>query len=278
MSRQLSREWLGDGVALSSGVGSRGGRARHLDSNSAAKGSSAVVVGDLDQAGVGLAADSARAGSAGGDAEGHGEVDVDVGGALADDARTLEEVAHHGLLGDALGAVAVVARDVRGGGQEGAVRELTGAGGVDNSLDWAAAVRGHGQPGAVDGVADLGQGAAGEGHGGGKHGGLDLAGAGGLAEAVGLDLGATEDGGVDLSLLLEVSIYSERGCMIVETEEGRLNAYLGVGASTRDNGALDSQTSTVATSVTSDYCNLAVGSDEGRGGESEEEDLGEHFG
>lgn len=67
-------------------------------------------------------------------------------------------------------------------------------------------------------------------------------------------------------------------CMIAKTRDFPKIAYLGVGASARDDGALDSQASAVATSVTSDHSNLAVGSDEGGSSKGEEEDLGEHFG
>lgn len=252
-SSALSSKGLSDNaVPLSSGVGSSRSGTSHLHGNGASKGTVAVVVGNLDQADVALAADGAGAGGARGDGEGHGEVDVDVGGALADDAGALEQGADVALLGDALGAVAVVAGHIGGRGQDGAGGELAGGGGVQDSLDGAAAVRGDGRPGATDGVGHLGESASRKVHGGGEHGGFDLAGAGGLAEAVGGDLGAAKDGGVGLSL--------------------------GVGACGGDDGALDGKASSVAASVTGDDCYLAVGGDEGRSGKSEEEDLGEHFG
>lgn len=185
------------------GGGTRG--TGHLDGDDAAEGAGLVVVGDLDQADVLLPPDGAGAGGVGGDGELDGEVHVDVGGALGDDARVLEDGAHEGLLGDGAGALAVVAGQVLGGGEHGARGEGALARGVDDGLDGPAAVGGDDVEDARDLGVDLGEGAAGLGHGALHHGRVDLALASGLAEAVGLDVGLAEDGGVDLGLLFSIS-------------------------------------------------------------------------
>lgn len=242
----LGREDLG--LALGSGVGAGTG---HLDGDDTTKGTGLVVVGNLDKAGVGLAVDGARAGSASGDAEGDLEVHVDVGGARRDQAAALEQVAEVALLGDALGAVAVVAGDVGGRGELSAAGELTRARGVDDGADGPTAVGGDDVEGGAEVGGDLGQGGAGQGHGLREVVDLVLAAARGRAQAVGGQLGRAEDGGVDLGL--------------------------GVGARAWHDGALDAERGAVATGVTDDSGDLAVGGDEGRGGEREDKSLGEHL-
>lgn len=237
-----------DDLPLGSGVATGGS---HLDGDDTTEGAGLVLVGNLDEADVVLATHGTRAGGASGNGEGDGEVHVDVGGTLGDDTGALEHGADVALLGDGARALAGGAVNVLGGLEHGTGGEGTLASGVDDGLDGTAAIGGDDVEGTGDGVADLGQGAARLVHGAGDHSGVDLAGAGGLAEAVGLDVGLAEDGGVDLSDL--------------------------VLARAGNDGALDGESSAVAASVTGDDCDLAVGGNEGGGCESEDEDLGEHF-
>lgn len=56
-----------------------------------------------------------------------------------------------------------------------------------------------------------------------------------------------------------------------------MSANLGVGAGTWDDGSLDGQGCPVAASITSDNRDLAMGSNERRNGESQEDNLREHL-
>lgn len=247
----LSGEGL---LGAASGVGGGGGTS-HLDGNDTTKGASSVLVGNLDQADVALAGDGSSAGGAGGDAEGDVEVLVDVGGTLGDQAGALEDAADDGALAsNGVGAVTLVTGNVGGVGQGGTGSELASGASVEHGLDGTAAIGGHDVEGGVDGVGDLGKSGAGLDHGLGDICNSVVAVVGGLTETVGGDLGALEDSGVDLGL--------------------------GVGAGTRNDGALNTNGGTVATGVTDDCGDLSVSSDERRSSQEGDEDgvdVGEHF-
>lgn len=247
----LSLEGL---LGAASGVGG-GGSTGHLDGDNTTKGAGSVLVGNLDEADVALAGDGARAGGAGGDAEGDVEVLVDVGGTLGDQAGALKDAADDGALaGNGVGAVTLVSSNVGGVGEGSAGSELAGGASVEHGLDGTAAIGGDDVEGGVDGVGDLGKSGAGLDHGLGDISDSIVAVVGGLAETVGGDLGALEDGGVDLGL--------------------------GVGAGTGNDAALNTNGGTVATGV-SDHCgDLSVSSDERRSSQEGDEDgvdVGEHF-
>lgn len=65
---------------------------------------------------------------------------------------------------------------------------------------------------------------------------------------------------------------------LVALEDGGVRLGDLVLAGTGDHSTLDTQSSAVATGITSRDCDLAVGGNERGGGERNEEDLGEHFG
>lgn len=132
----------------------------HLEGDDAAKGAGGVVVGNLEQADALLAVCGALAGGAGGDGESDVEVLVDVGGALLDDARVLEEGADVRLLGDAARAIAPRAGHVGRRVEDGAVGELARPCRVHDGLDGPAAVRGHDVEDARDRGLDLREGTA----------------------------------------------------------------------------------------------------------------------
>lgn len=251
----LSRDHLsGEGLlGAASGVGGSG--TGHLDGNDTTEGAGSVLVGNLDKADVALAGDGSSAGGAGGDAEGDVEVLVDVGGTLGDQAGALKDAADDGALAsNGVGAVTLVTGNVGGVGQGGTGSELAGGAGVEHGLDGTAAIGGHDVEGGVDGVGDLGKSGAGLDHCLGDIGDSVVAVVGSLAEAIGGDLGALEDSGVNLSL--------------------------GVGAGTGDDGALNTNGGTVATGVTDDCGDLSVSSDERRSSQEGDEDgvdVGEHF-
>lgn len=118
--------------------------------------------------------------------------------------------------------------------------ELASTGSVNHSLDGTSTVGGDDVEGAVDAsaVADLGKGGTALVHGGCYHGDGVLALAGGLAQAVGGNVGLCEDGGVDFGDL--------------------------VPSGTGNDTALDANGSAVAASITGDSSDLAVGRDQGR--------------
>lgn len=112
----------------------------HLEGNNATKGTSSVVISNLQKTNALLAGGLPSAGRACGDGEGDVEVLVDVGGALLDDARVLEQGPDVRLLGDAARAIASGAGDVGRRLGKGPVGEGARRGGVDDGLDRAAAV------------------------------------------------------------------------------------------------------------------------------------------
>lgn len=132
----------------------------HLEGNNATKGTSSIVISNLQKTNALLAGGRPSAGRARGDGEGDVEVLVDVGGALLDDARVLEEGPDVRLLGDAARAIAPGAGDVGRRLGQGPVGEGACRGGVDDGLDGAAAVRGHDVEDARDLAVDLREGAA----------------------------------------------------------------------------------------------------------------------
>lgn len=73
------------------------------------------------------------------------------------------------------------------------------------------------------------------------------------------------------------AVGSSTSISLVALEDGGIRLGDLVLASTGDHTTLDTQSSGVATSVTSRDCDLAMGGDERGGGEGDEEDLGEHF-
>lgn len=236
----------GGSSASSSGCSSTSGLL--LDGNAATEGASVAGVDELDNAGVGLAGNVTSAGGASGNVNLEGVVLVDVGSTLHD-ADSLESTSPEALLGlldVALGA-GNLGLDIHGG------PGLTSAVSVDHGLVWASTVGGDNVQGAGDGAAvggDLGKGGAREGHGllGAS---LNVVVAGSVGAATSIGSIALEDGGVGLSDL--------------------------VLASAGNNSTLDTEGGTVATSITSCDCDLAVSGDEGGCCESEDEDFGEHF-
>lgn len=132
----------------------------HLEGNNATEGTSSIVISNLQKANALLAGSLPSAGRARGDGEGDVEVLVDVGGALLDDARVLEQGPDVRLLGDAARAVAPGAGDVGRRLGQGPVGKGACRGGVDDGLDGAAAVRGHDVEDTRDLAVDLREGAA----------------------------------------------------------------------------------------------------------------------
>jgi hypothetical protein len=168
----------------STGRGGGGTRSTgdHLDGDAATEGAGVAGVDELDEAGVGLAGDVARAGGASGHVDLEGVVLVDVGGALHD-ADCLQGAGPGALVG--LLDLALVAGDL---GLDLHLRPaLAGAVGVEHGLVGASAVGGDNVQSTGDGAtgSHLGQGVARESHGG---------------------LGAGLD--VVVSLLWEVSVYA----------------------------------------------------------------------
>lgn len=74
------------------------------------------------------------------------------------------------------------------------------------------------------------------------------------------------------------AIGTAAGCLLGTLEDSGVGLSDLVLASAGDHGTLDTEGSSVATGITSSDGDLAVGGNEGRGRESEDEDLGEHFG
>lgn len=278
-----SRRASGPGSSTSSWCrrsrGSRGS-ARHLDRDNTAERPRAVLVRNLDKADITLVAHGAAAGGAGRDGEGHGEVLVDVGGALLNDTHTLREPPQHRLLVlvVALGRVAVVAGDVERRGQRHAVGKGPRRRGVQHREDLAKAVRRHHVPGAAERRVDLRQGGTGL-RGGLGHelvqvGGLDLARVGGLAQAVAGGVALAKDGSVYLGLSGGRWSACDSLCMVMDRR--RWCTYDFVLASEGDDAALDCQRGSVAACIAGDEINAAVSGNEGRGRKREEENLSKH--
>lgn len=74
------------------------------------------------------------------------------------------------------------------------------------------------------------------------------------------------------------AVGSATGVSLVALEDGGVRLGDLVLASAGNHSTLDTQSSGVATGITSCDRNLAVGGNERGGGEGNEEDLGEHFG
>lgn len=238
----------GSGGTSSRSRSSSVGAGDHLDRDAAAEGPGVAGVDELDQAGVGLAGDVARAGGAGGYVDLEGVVLVDVGRTLHD-ADGLEGAGPEALLG--LLDVALVAGHL--GDDLHLGPGLAGAVGVDHGLVRAGAVGGDDVESAGDGAAggDLGQGGAGLDHG--------LLGAG-------------------LDVVVALAVGASAGILLVTLEDGGVGLGDLVLARARDDGTLDAESSAVATSIASGDGDLAVGGNERGGCESDEEDLGEHLG
>lgn len=180
------------------------------------------------------------------------EVTVDIDGTLHQ--RTAEErasvLARHGAIRV---HVAAVAGDLDGDLSLGALRELAGSSSVDDGFERTSTVRSDDVEDTADGPicsTDLRKGVAGESHCLGQHGDCVLALAFGMAKTIGGNLGRAKDGSVDLS----------------DT----------VGAGAGDDTALDTETSGIATSVTGQNGDLAVGGNKGRSREGSNEDAGVH--
>jgi hypothetical protein len=143
---------------------------------------------------------------------------------------------------------------LRGSLEHGSGGESTGSGGIQNSLKGTGTIGGDDVEGAGDGatIGHLRQSAARLGHGGSQVADSVLATSIGLTKSIGLNVGLAKDSGIELSLL--------------------------VGAGAGNDGTHDSQSSAVATSVTSDDSDLAVSDNKGRGCQSQNDDLGEHIG
>lgn len=138
------------------------------------------------------------------------EVHVNVGSTLLNDAHgTLPEgtLAARNL---AIGPdVTVLAGNLLSDRELSALGERAGTGGVENGAERTGTVGGDDVEGTRDAAAsggDLRQGVAGQSHGLGDIGSLDLATTSGLAHAVGHDVLALEDSGVELSLIWDKSV------------------------------------------------------------------------
>lgn len=194
--------WCCGGGSSRSSIRCRVGSS-NLDRDNTAEGTSTVGVGHLDQAHIGEAVDGTGAGGTGRHGESNGEVLVDVGGAPGDDACSFGEVTDEGLLAEGTRAVAVVAGDVLGRREGRALAELASGSRVKNGLHGTATICGHDVEGtrqAAAGGADLGKNVAREGLGLRELGNLDCTRTSRLAKAVGRNLGALEDSGINLGL------------------------------------------------------------------------------
>lgn len=173
-----------------------------LDWDDATERTSGVGVGHLDVANVLDIADGASAGNTSGNSEGNGEIHGDVGSTALNHARALENIANERLLGDGSWAVAVVAGNILCGGEEGALAELSGSGGVQNGFDGAAAVGGDNVEDTreVATRGDLGESFTRKSHGLRNLGGLHPALSGRGAHTIAEWLRASEHSSVELSL------------------------------------------------------------------------------
>lgn len=266
-SEAASHAARGGGASSGCWGGSRTGL-DHLDGNAATEGAGVAGVDKLDEAGVGLAGDVTGAGGISGHVDLEGVVLVDVGRTLHD-ANGLQGAGPGtllGLLDLALGA-GNLCLDIHGG------PALASAVGVEHGLVWAGTVGGDNVQSAGDRATggDLSQGVAGQGHGG-LGARLDVIVSllrGLLVFNIAL-LGRIEGSTHPIGLATSISL--------VALEDGGIRLGDLVLARAGNHTTLDAQSSAVATGITSCNCDLAVGGNQRGGGESNEEDLGEHFG